>query len=118
MAARQCPQCERRIPAGWVAAYTDGFNCPGCETRLEVSAGTRYLAVTAGLAFGAVAAWLTAPAASNSFPGWVMPLLASFLVFSIGSPLVTMLTGDLVVKKEPGSVSAPAESVHGQSGQH
>lgn len=115
MAARQCPQCQQKVPAGWVAAYTDGFRCPNCDTPLEVSTATRYLAITAGLAAGSGAAWLTVPALSDSFPRWVMPLLASFLVFSFVSSLVTMLIGDLVVKKElePAPVAMETSHAHG-----
>jgi hypothetical protein len=112
MAARQCPQCQQKVPAGWVAAYSDGFPCPRCNTLLEVSAATRYLAITAGVAGGAVAAWLTVPALSDNFPRWVMPLLASFLVFSAVSSLVTMLIGDLVVQKEPEPAPVAIEASH------
>ncbi|MCL6482472.1 MAG: hypothetical protein K6U02_12180, partial [Firmicutes bacterium] len=98
MAARRCPQCQTKLPAGCVVAFSDGLRCPGCGAFLELSLTSRYLATTAGLAAGALAGWLAAPAAQREFPGWVLPLLLSFLVFSLVSPLVTLLVGDLVVK--------------------
>jgi hypothetical protein len=117
MAARRCPQCETKIPAGWVAAFSDGLRCPGCEAYLELSLASRYLATTAGLAAGALAGLLAAPAAQREFPGWVLPLLLSFLVFSLVSPLVTLLVGDLVLKTEAEPAPVTAEAAHGH-GRH
>lgn len=112
MAARQCPQCGTKIPAGWVVAFSDGFRCPGCDAYLELSLANRYLATTIGLAAGALTGWLAASAAKGEFPGWVLPLLLSFLVFSLVSPLVTILVGDLVLKAEEEPAPVVAEAAH------
>ncbi len=112
MAARQCPQCGTKIPAGWLAAFSDGLHCPGCDAYLELSLANRYLATTVGLAAAALAGWLAAPAAHGEFPGWVLPLLLSFLVFSLVSPLVTILVGDLVLKAEEAPAPVVAEAAH------
>ncbi len=112
MAARRCPQCATKIPAGWVVTFSDGLRCRGCDAYLELSLASRYLATTVGLAAGALAGLLAAPAAQGEFPGWVLPLLLSFLVFSLLSPLVTLLVGDLVLKTEVEPAPVANEAAH------
>jgi hypothetical protein len=48
MAARTCPHCNFRISGTEVAAYSDGMECPNCQTILEVGNGSRYIASTLG----------------------------------------------------------------------
>jgi hypothetical protein len=115
MAARQCPQCQARIPAVRVAAYSDSLECRGCSAPLEVSAAARYLATAAGLAAAAALLWWMEP--SSRSLGWTVPVLAAFFTFSLVAPAVLMLIGDLV----PRTVVAGApveEDVGGGHGGH
>jgi hypothetical protein len=90
-----------KVPPGRVVAYTDGMECPGCKTQLEVSRGSRLLATTVGLLAGALVWRLTR--FSGGTLGWVLPMVYAFLAFSIVSPLFLMATADLRSK--------PAEAV-------
>jgi ABC-type proline/glycine betaine transport system permease subunit len=83
---------------GFVVAYSDGMDCPGCGRRLEVSLGSRYLASLAGIAAG-VLAWRTTDSA-NGMLGFALAVLYTFLAYAVVSPLVLMLIADLRVKAE------------------
>jgi hypothetical protein len=107
VAVRRCPKCLAVIPAGEPAAFSDGMECPGCKTRLEVATGSRMLASWMGLAAGFVVWRLTRGSAGTL--GWALPVLYSFLAFSIVSALATMFTADLRIKPaEPASEPAHA----------
>lgn len=112
--ARQCPQCQTRIPAVRVAAYSDSLVCPGCASPLEVAVGARYLASAAGLAGAAGLLWWVAP------PGraldWTVPTLAAFLAYSVFAAVVVMLIGDLVPRTAP--PAAPVEDAAAGDGGH
>ena len=96
MAARACPQCLTKVPAGCVVAYTDGFDCPGCKSRLEVSMPSRGLATLAGL-LAAVLIWRLAGVPQGSL-GWAAPVLFCFLAFAVVAPLALILIADLRLK--------------------
>jgi hypothetical protein len=90
--------CLKEVPAGFVVAYSDGMDCPGCGRRLEVSLGSRYLASLAGIAAG-VLAW-RASDPTQGMLGFVLAVLYAFLAYGVVSPLVLMLIADLRVKAE------------------
>ncbi len=110
MAARICPLCLRKVPAGPVAAYSNELERPGCKARLEISPGSRLIATWAGLAGGAVVWHLAARA--DGILGWVVPIVYAFLAFSVVSPLVLMLIADLRVKKEEPPAAEPHPMAH------
>ena len=105
MSARQCPLCSAKVSAGRVAALTDGMECPGCKTYLEVSFGSSFLATTVGLLVGALV-WRWAQGTAGIL-GWVMPMLFAFLAFSFAAPLVLIFIADLRLKP----AEAPVEPV-------
>lgn len=117
MAARRCPLCLTKIPAGYVVAYSDGMECPGCKAQLEVSAGTRFLATAAGLMAGAAVWRLTET--SGGMLGWVLPVVYAFLAFSIVAALFIMATADLRSRPaEPVAEPTPISTSHGHGGVH
>ena len=112
MAIRTCPLCMSKVPAGRVVAYSDGMECPGCKSRLEVSAGSRMLATTLGLLAGTLVWRLTRTSAGML--GWVLPMVYAFLAFSVVAPLFLMTTADLRLRPaEPVTEPAPAAPGHG-----
>jgi hypothetical protein len=95
-------------------AYTDGFNCVKCGKRLHVSAGSRGLAVVAGLAAGLFVWRLSWPA--GHLLGWVLPAVYSIFAFGVVTALMQMFVADLVVKEEepePAPVAAHSSAAHG-----
>ena len=93
MAVRICPHCKTEIPASIVAAYSFGFDCPKCDTRLEVGPGARTISSLCGVAAGAIAWRLSIHSGGDL--GEVLPTLYAFLAFGIVSPLVLMFTANL-----------------------
>jgi hypothetical protein len=123
VASRVCPKCSAQVAAGAVAAFSDGIECPGCHTRLEVSPPGRMIAAWAGVA-AAYLAWRFTRGGVGPLGG-SLPLLFSVLAFGAVSALVTMLAGDLRVAPElPPVEAAPASShghghdAHGHGGGH
>ncbi len=107
MAVRKCPKCLAVIPAGESAAYSDSVECSHCKTRLEVSEGSRMLATWLGLGAGYLVWRLTL--GSGGMLGWALPILYSFLAFSVVAALSTMFSADLRIKPaEP--VAEPAHA--------
>jgi hypothetical protein len=100
MSARQCPNCFAFLPPGQIVAYSYELVCPSCQHPLEISALSRNLPAYAGLVAGAIVWWLASPHYSGQpgTLGWVLPLLLSYLAFSIVAPLVLMFTVDLTLK--------------------
>jgi len=93
-------------------AFSDGFDCPHCETRLEVDTGSRMVAVTVGLIAATLAWWATRE--STNILGFALPVLLSFLAFGIVSALMLTFVSRFriapaVVVLEP----APAHGGHG-----
>lgn len=80
-------------------AFSDGFDCPHCQARLEVAGGSRALAVVAGLA----AAWLVwrLTSGAGGVIGMVLPELYAVLAFGVVSPLVLMFIADLRTAQAP-----------------
>ncbi len=101
-----------KVPAGAVVAYSDGMECPGCKSRLEVSAGSRMIATALGLLAGALVWRLTRN--SGGMLGWVLPVVYAFLAFSVVAPLFLMATADLRLKSaEPAAEPVAAGGSHG-----
>jgi hypothetical protein len=102
VAARQCPNCLTMVPAAEIAARSYDLTCPGCQRPLEISGISRNLA-----AFGALAAAALVwgfPRAHFSHHasglGWIMPILYSYLTFSVVAPLLLILLADLRLASE------------------
>jgi len=119
MAARKCPQCLAVIPAAEVVAYTDGMNCPGCKTPLEVAAASRFLATATGL-LAAILVWLLAPPSAGTF-GWVLPVVYAIFAFSFIAPLMLMAFADLrnrPAEPVPEPAAHAAGTPQGHGGHH
>ncbi len=117
MAARVCPQCNRKITGTQVAAYSDGIECPNCHTILEVSSGSRYIATTLGF-IAAVCVYrferrMGGPGMGNELFGWLLPIVYAYFTLSVISPLVLMGVADL--QKAP---PAPQPIVGAGGGEH
>jgi hypothetical protein len=122
VASRMCPHCGNTVPAGLVMAFSDGLECPHCQTRLQVTDGSRMIAVAVGLVAAWIAWWATR--ASTNILGFALPVLFSFLAFGIVSPLVLIFTAALrIAPAAPVFELIPAHgshasSVHGHAGGH
>ena len=123
MASRICPKCNAQVAAGALAAFSDGIECSGCHSQLEVSSPGRMIAAWAGVA-AAYLAWRVTRGGTGPL-GASLPLLWSILAFGIVSALVSMLAGNLRVAPElPPVEAAPATShghgqdAHGHGGGH
>jgi len=99
-------------------AFSDGFECPHCHTRLDVASGGRSLAAWAGLAAG----WLVWRLTRNSGGplGDVLPELYAILAFGIVSPIVLAFSAGLELAPAAPVVDMAAASSHGAShgGEH
>ena len=111
MASRVCPKCNAQVPAGAVAAFSEGIECPNCHTRLEVNSAARMLAAWAGMAAGYLA-WLVSHGRPGPLGG-ALPLLYAVLAFGVVSALVTILAGDLRVAPELPPVETAPAAAHG-----
>jgi hypothetical protein len=116
MAVRKCPYCLAVVPATQVVAHSNDLTCPGCGRPLEVSPISTHVSVAAGLA-GAVIVWHFS-AGSEGMLGWVLPIVYSFFAFSIISPLILMLAGDLRLKSVEAFPAATAPSAATSEGSH
>ena len=122
MAVRMCPHCGNTVPATRVIALSDGMECPHCQTRLEVTDGSRMIATVVGLG----AAWIVwrATRDSTNILGFALPVLLSFLAFGVVSPLVLMFTASLrtapaaPVFEPVAAHGGHAQSVHDHAGGH
>lgn len=115
MAARICPHCSNVVPATLVVAYSDGLDCPHCDTRLEVASGSRMIASTVGLVAGWLVWHLTRD--SGGILGFVLPELYAILAFGVVSPLVLMFTVNLRIAPVI-PVFAPAPAAGHGGGHH
>lgn len=117
MAARKCPQCLNVVSKGWVAAFTDAMECPGCQSTLEVSQLSRHIATWAGL-LGGVVAWRLASrwlAGGDGALDWAIPVMLAFAAYCVVAAVATMLVADLRVRP-PEPVAEPvfhADAAHG-----
>ena len=122
MAIRMCPHCGKTVAAGLAVAFSDGLVCPHCQTRLQVTDGSRMIAVAVGLVAAWIAWWATR--ASTNILGFALPVLFSFLAFGIVSPLVLMFTATFrIAPGAPVFEAVPAHGSHapgghGQAGGH
>jgi hypothetical protein len=109
-------------------AFTDGIECAGCQKKLEVSAGSRYLSVCIGIG-AALAAWaasrpgglggITLAGTQSGELAFVLPIVYTFLAFSIVTPVVLMLIADLRLKpEEPEAEPLPAGDASGHAAHH
>jgi hypothetical protein len=121
VASRVCPKCNAQVSAGIVAAFSEGLECPGCQTRLQVNPAARMLAAWAGLAAGWVA-WRVTRGGPGVL-GSVLPLFYALLAFGVVAALGTISAGDLRIAPElPPVEAAPTAAhghdAHGQGGGH
>jgi hypothetical protein len=119
MSARQCPNCMAFVPAGQIVAYSYSIVCPSCQHPVEISALSRNLSAFAGLIAGGIVWWLANAHYSNQSGAlsWVLPMLYSYLSFSVVAPLALILTADLKLKPLDAvdvqyGTSAPAPAHH------
>jgi hypothetical protein len=116
VAARICPICQSKVPAGSVVAYSDTLECPHCHSPLRVADSSRIIGAFFALAFG----WLvwTYAAPPTGIMGWALPAVYTFLAYSVAYATYLMATGDLVSRpSEPDSVPLTA-AAHGNGGGH
>lgn len=105
--ARKCPNCFADVPPTSLLAYSNDLACPSCHSPLGLSNSSRNISAFVALAVAAVV-WRVTTAHYASHPGgldWVLPVLFSYLAYSIVAPLVLVLTGDLGLK-----ISGPVAS--------
>jgi hypothetical protein len=100
--ARKCPICFAAVPRSQLLAYSNDLECPLCQRPLELSGLGRNISALAGLIVAAIV-WRIASAHYFGQPGllgWALPVLFSYLAYSIIAPLVLVLVGDLRLKPE------------------
>ena len=110
MANRDCPVCRKVVPAIYVGPFTNGFDCPHCQSRLEVSAGSRYLSSWAGLAVG-YGVWQLSKGSGGTL-NFVLPVLYSVLAFGAVAWAVAVFTVQLSVAEAP-PAAPPPPAAHG-----
>ncbi|MGA8101445.1 MAG: hypothetical protein WB869_04790 [Candidatus Acidiferrales bacterium] len=96
---RACPICMAVVPAGKVVAHTNDLVCDGCGKPLEISSGSRDIAVYVGFLAGALIWWVSAHSAqSGSALGWALPIVYAVLAFGAVTPAVLMMFADLRIR--------------------
>jgi hypothetical protein len=108
------------VPTGQIVAYSYDLICPSCQHPLEIAAVSVYLSAFAGLVAGAMVWWLANAHYSNESGAlsWVLPMLYSYLAFSLVAPLVLTFTADLklrpldAVDVQYGTSAAPPSNHH------
>lgn len=116
MAIRVCPQCQRKVSAGPVVAYTDKLECPHCHAALTVGVPSRVIGAFIGLGVGWLVWGYTKSMGGEA--GWVLPTVYTFFAYSVTYTLYLVATSDLVmrpVEEEPAPVDAGG---HGHGGAH
>ena len=121
MAVRKCPSCLAAVPAGNVLAFSNELLCTGCHRPLEVSPLSRIIAIATGLVAGWLVWRFTVKSTAGNLLGWVLPVVYSFLAFSIVAPLILIVSGDLALREFASApVEAPADAgegaAHGSGG--
>jgi hypothetical protein len=112
VATRICPHCGNRVPATLAMAFSNGLECPHCQTLLEVGNGSRLIASAAGLVAGWLA-WLFTRGSANIL-GFALPVLFAVLAFGIVSALVLALTANFRIAPPP-QIFEPV-AAHGSHG--
>jgi hypothetical protein len=104
------------VPATCILAFSDGMDCPHCQTCLEVTSASRMPAAFLGL----LAGWLAWRVTSNwgGVLGDVLPEVYAILAFGIVSPLVLMFTADLRLAPAAPAVSPAPAGAHGHAPSH
>jgi len=100
--ARKCPNCLAAVPASKLLAYSNDLECSSCHQSLEISGLSRNISAIAGLIVAAVV-WRITSAHFFGRPGllgWALPVLFSYLAYSIVAPLVLVLAGDVRLRPE------------------
>lgn len=92
---------------------SNGMECPHCHTRLQVTDGSRTIAVWVGLAAGWLVWRLTRD--SGGPLGEVLPELYAILAFGIVSPIVLAFSAALEPAPAAVVVEAAPASGHGAS---
>ena len=114
MAVRTCPHCMKIVPAGTVAAHSDGFECPHCHTRLEVLGGSRGLAIWAGLIAGFLVWYYTRSLDGNT--SWVLPEFYAIFTAGVIAAVILMFTAEL--RTAPDLPVMAAAPTHGHAPSH
>jgi|ERR1700677_425841 hypothetical protein len=113
---RACPICMAVVPAGKVVAHTNDLVCDGCGKPLEISAGSRDIAVYVGFLAALLSWWLGVRSASASVLGWALPVVYAVLVFGAVTAAVLMMFADLRIRDvstAPPSAPAALPASHG-----
>ena len=103
------------VPATEIAVRSFDLTCPGCQRPLEISDFSRHLASFGALAAAAVVWWFASArfAQDASALGWVLPILYSYLAFSVVAPFLLILLADLRLSSElPARVPREAPAHH------
>lgn len=116
MAIRVCPHCLKKVSPGPVVGYSDKLVCPHCNTPLAVSLPSRVIGGFIALGVG----WLVWSYTRNmgGEARWVLPVLYTFLAYSVTYTIYLMATADLVkrpVEAEPAPIS---DVSHAHGGGH
>ena len=113
--ARKCPNCFADVPAPKLLAYSNDIECPSCGRPLEISGWSRNISALAGLIAAGVV-WRLVSAHFFGRPGllgWALPVLFSYLAYSLVAPLVLVLFGDFHLKSET-PLASPIDTSHSQ----
>ena len=116
MANRACPQCGTVAPITKLLAYSDGFECSNCQTKLEDTSGGRSIAIWVGLA-AAWGVWRLTSSSSGPLSD-VLPELYAILTFGIISPIVLAFTASVERAPVAPVVEITAASGHAASHGH
>ncbi len=116
---RACPICMAVVPARKVVAHTNDLVCDGCGKPLEISAGSRDIAVYVGLLAAALIWWVSAHSAQNgSALGWTLPVVYAVLAFGAVTPSVLMMFADLRIRDVSTLAPPPAAALPSSHGAH
>lgn len=109
--ARKCPNCFADVPAPKLLAYSNDIECPSCGRPLEISGWSRNISALAGLIVAGIV-WRIVSAHFFGQPGllgWALPVLFSYLAYSLVASLVLASFGDFRLKPDA-SVASPIET--------
>jgi hypothetical protein len=116
---RACPICMVVVPAGKVVAHSNDLVCDGCGKPLEISAGSRDIAVYMGVLAGGLSFGLgTHYAQSGSALDWALPVLYAVLTFGAVTPAVLMLFADLRIREVSAVAPSAAAALPSAQGAH
>ncbi len=104
------------VPAVYAVALSDGMECPHCQTRLEVTTGSRILATWVGLFMGHVVWHFTN--GSTGILGWALPVLYAILAVGITSALMLMAIAGLRLAPAAPVPAAVSADSHGHAAGH